>query len=77
MTSEQRERAIGILTAGMSARDVTRQRIDNKLTTEQITAKLGTSQTYPDQADHVTPRRGKTVFSRLHLDATDFFLVES
>ena len=40
-------------------------------------SKLGKSQTDPDQADRVKPRHGKTVFSRLHLDAIDFFLVQS
>ena len=38
MTYEQREKAIGMLTAGMSARNVAfpTPRIDNKSTTEQI-----------------------------------------
>ena len=61
MTFEQRERAIGMLTARMLA----------------DFSKLGTSRTDPDQSDSVKPGPGKTVFSRLHLDAIDLFLVES
>ena len=73
MTFEQRERVIGMLNADMSAFPT--PRIDNKSTTTDF-SKLGTSQTDGDQAYRVTARRGKTLFSRLHLDAIDFFLKE-
>ena len=80
MTFEQHERAIGMLSAGMSASDVARHLQRHESTIRRLLkdfSKLETSQTYPDQADRVKPRRRKTVFSRLHLDAIDFFLVES
>ena len=74
MTFEQRERAIGMLTTGMSARAVARhfQRHESK-----ISSKLGASRADLDQAGRVKRRRVKTVFSQLHLDAIDFFVVES
>ena len=74
MTFEQREWAIGMLTAGMSARDVARHFKRHESTIMDYWtdfSKLGTSRTDPDQADRIKPCRGKTVFSRLHLDATD------
>ena len=80
MTYEQRERAIGMLTAGMSARDLARHFQHHESTMSRLLNRFQqtvTSRTDPDQADRVKPRRGKTVFSRLHLDAIDFFLVES
>ena len=82
MTLGQRERAIGMLTAGMSARDVARHfqlhesTISQLLKSKIFKSKIGPSQTDPDQADSVKPRSGKTVFSRLHLDAINFFLVK-
>ena len=49
---KQRERAIGMLTAGMSARDIAwHRRIDNKSTTKQISANWECLRTDPDQAD--------------------------
>ena len=80
MTFEQRERAIGMLTAGMSARDAAWQFHRHESTISRLLNRfqqLGTSRTDPAQADRLKPRRGKTVFSRLHLDAIDFFLIES
>ena len=64
MTFEQRERAIGMLTAGMSARDVRHfQRhestISRLLNRFQRTGNVADD---PDQADRVKPRRGKTFF---------------
>ena len=50
---------------------------DNKSTTRQISAKWERRRPTEIKADGVKPRRGKTVFSRLHLDAIDFFLVKS
>ena len=80
MTFEKRERAIGMLTAGMSARDVARHFERHKSTTSRLLNRFqqnGNVADDQDQADRVNPSRGKTVFSRLHLDAIDFFLVES
>ena len=78
MTFEQRERAIGMLTAGMSARDVGRHFERHESTNRLLNRfqQTGNVATDPDQAESVKPPRGKTVFSRLHLDAIDFFLVE-
>ena len=63
MTFEQRERAIGMLTAGTSARDVARHFQRHESTISQLLNRLqqtiGTSQTDPDQADHIKPRHGK------------------
>ena len=77
MTFKQRETAIGMLTACMSARDVARHFQRHESTVSRLLKRLGTSRTDPDQTDRVKPCRGKTVFSQLHLDATDFFIVES
>ena len=80
MTFEQRERAIGMLTAGMSARDVARHFQRHESTISQLLNRFqqtGNVADDPDQADCVKPRRGKTVISLLHLDTIDFFLVES
>ena len=71
-TFEQRERAIGMLTAGMSARDVAQHFQSHESTMSRIlNSKLGTSPSDPDQADRVKLRHGETVFSRLHLDPVD------
>ena len=80
MTFEQCERSIGMLTAGMSVTDFARHFQRHESTISRLLnrfSKLGTSLTDSDQVDRVKPRRGKTDFSRLHLDAVDFFLVES
>ena len=61
----------------ISARDVARHFQRHGSTISRLLNKLGTSRTDSDRADCVEPRCGKTVFSRLHLDAIDFFLVES
>ena len=65
MTFEQRERAIGTLTADMSARDVARHFQRHESTISRLLNRfqhMGTSWTDPDQADRVKPRRWKTVF---------------
>ena len=72
MTFEQRERAIDMLTAGMSARDVVRHFQRHESTISQLLNRFQQTGTDPDQADRVKPRLWKTVFSRLHLDAVDF-----
>ena len=75
MTFEQREKAIGMLTAGMSARDVARhfQRLESTISRLlNRFQQTGNVTDRPDQANHVKQRRGKTVFSRLRLDAIDF-----
>ena len=80
MTFEQRERTIGMLTAGMSARDVARHFQRHESTTSRPLTRfqqIGNVADRQDQADRVKPNYGKTVFSRLHLDAIDFFLVDS
>ena len=77
MTFEKRERAISMLTTGMSARDVARHFQRHQSTISRLLNRFQQTGTDPDQADRVKPRHGKTVFSRLHLDAIDFFLVES
>ena len=80
MTFEQRERAIGMLTAVMSARDVAWHFQRHESTISRLLNRFqqtGISRTDPDKADRVKPRQGKIFFSRLHLDAIDFFLVES
>ena len=80
MTFEKHESAIGLLTAGMSARDVARHFQCHESTISRLLNRFqqtGNVADNPDQADRVKPRRGKTVFSRLHLDAIYFFLVES
>ena len=89
MTFEQRERAIGMLTTGMSARDVVpTPQIDNKSTTEQISANwecrlLNRFQHTGNFAERSrSGRQRKTtpqedLFLMIHLDAIDFFLVES
>ena len=74
MTFEQRERAIGMLTAGMSARDVARHFQSHESTISRLLNRF--QQTDPYQAGRVKLRRGETVFSRLYLGAIDFFLVE-
>ena len=76
MTFEQRERDISMLTAGMSARDVARHFQRHESTVSRLLNRFQQTGNH-DQADCVKPRLGKTVFSRLHLDAKDFFLVES
>ena len=80
MAFEQRKRTIGMLTAGMSARDVARHFQRHESTISRLLNRF--QQTWnvverPDQADRVKPHLGKTVFSRLHLNAIYFFLVES
>ena len=80
MTFEQRERAIGMLTAGMSARDVARHFQRHESTLSRLLNRFrqtGNVADRLDQADRVKPRRGETVFSRLHLAALDFSLVGS
>ena len=80
MTFEQRERGIGMLTAGMSATYIARHFQRHESTISQLLnrfQKIGNVADRPDQADRVKPRSRKTVFSRLHFDAIDFFLVES
>ena len=80
MTFEQRERAIDMLTPGMSARDVAwhfqryESTISRRLNGFQQT---GNVVERPRSGRRGKPRRRKTVFSRLHLDTIDFFLVES
>ena len=76
MTFEQRERAISMLTAGMSARDVARHFQPHESTISRL---LNRFQQTGNVADR--PRSGrlrKTTpqedrLSRLHLDAEDFF----
>ena len=75
-TFEQRKRAIGMLTAGMSARDVARHFQRHESTISRLLNRFQQTGTDLDQADRIKPRHGKTVFSRLHLDAIDFFVVE-
>ena len=77
MTFKQRERAISMLTASMSARDVALHFQRHESTITRPLNRFQQTGRGPDQADRVKPCRGKTVFSRLHLDAIDFFLVES
>ena len=70
MMFEQRERAIGMLTTGMSARDVAWHFQCHKSTISRLLNRFqqtGKVQTHPDQADRVKPCV-ETVFSRLHLD---------
>ena len=79
MTSDQSERAM--LTAGMSARDVAWhfQRHESTInsTIEHISANWERRGPIQIRQTAVKPRRWKTVFLRLHLDAITFFLVES
>ena len=72
MTFEHCERAIGMLSAGMSARDVARHFQYHELTISRLLNRFqqtGNVADRPRSADRVKPRRGKTVFSRLHLNA--------
>ena len=78
MMFEQLEKAIGMLTAGMSARDVAWHFQRHKSTISQL---LNWFQQTGNVADR--PRSGRQhkttlqedCFSRLHLNAIDFFLV--
>ena len=65
MTFEQRERAIGKLTADMSARDVARHFQRHDSTISRLLNRFqqtGNVADRPDQADRVKPRRGKNRF---------------
>ena len=79
ITFEQHERAIGMLTAGMSAIDVRHFQRHESATSRLLNRfqQTGNVADRPDQADRLKPRRGKTVFSRLRLEAINFFLVKS
>ena len=62
MTSEQRERAIGMLTAGMSARDVARHFQRQESTISRLLNRFqqtGKVVDRPDQADRFTPREDR------------------
>ena len=80
MTFEQCERAIGMLTSGMSLRDLARQFKHHESTVSRL---LNRFQQTGNVADRLrlgrprktTPREDR--FLRRHLDAIDFFLVES
>ena len=77
MTCEQRERAAGMLTASMSARDVARHFQHHKSTISRLLNRFQQTENVADRPrSGVKPRHGKSVFSRLHLNAIDFFLVE-
>ena len=69
-----------MLTTGMLARDVARHFSCHELTVSRLLNRFQQSGNVADdldRADHIKPCRKKTVFSRLHLDAIDFFLVKS
>ena len=82
MTFEQRERAIGRLTAGMSARDVARHFQRYELTLSrllnrfQLTGNVA-DRSRSDRPRKTTPREDRFLTTSLHLDAMNFFLVES
>ena len=77
MTFEQRERAIDMLTAGMSARDVAWHFQRHESTISRLLNRFHLTGNVADRPrsgrPHKTMRR-KTVFSRLHHDRIDFFL---
>ena len=80
MTSEQRERAIGMVTAGMLARDVAPRFQPHESTINRLLNRFQQTGNVTDRPRSGRPLKTmlrKTVFSRLHLDAIDFFLVES
>ena len=80
MMFEQRESAIGMLTVGISARDVSQHFQRHESTISRLLNRFqqtGNVADRPDLADRVKPRCGKAVFPRLHLGAIDFFPVES
>ena len=73
MTLEERQRAIGMLHAGMTARAVARHFNRHESTISRLRNRLGgqdKSTTDPDQADHGKQRHAKTVTSRRFLDVT-------
>ena len=72
--------SIGMLTAGMSARVVPWYFQRHESTISRLLNRFqqtGNVADRPRLGRLVKPRSGKTVFSRLNLDAIDFFLVES
>ena len=80
MTFEQRDRAIGMLTAGMLARDVALHFKCHKSTIGRLLTRFQQTGNFIDRSRSgrpCKPRRTKTIFSRLHLDTIDFFPVES
>ena len=80
MTFEQRERGIGMLSAGMSETDVARHFQRHESTISRLLNRFqqtGNVADLPKSGRPHKPPRGKTVFLRLHLKAIDFFLVES
>ena len=80
MTFEQHERAIDMLTAGMSARDIAWHLQCQESTISRLLNRFQQTGNVADRPRSGRPRKtmpGKTVFSRLHLDTIDFFQVES
>ena len=80
MTFEQRERAIGILTAGMLARDDAWNFQRHESTLSRLLNRFQQTGNVGDRLRSGRPRKTtlrKTVFSRLQLDAIGFFLFES
>ena len=77
MTFEQRERAIGMLTAGMSARDVARHFKRHESTISLLLDKFQQTGNVVDRPRSGRQRKTTLREDRLHLGAIDFFLVES
>ena len=80
MTFEQRERAIGMLTAGMSAKDFARHFQRHESTISRLLNRFQQTGNVADRPrsgrpPKTTPR--EDLFSRLYLDTIDFFFVES
>ena len=80
MTFEQRERAIGMLTAGMSARDITKCFQHHESTVSRVLHRFQQTGNVTDQPRSSRPRKTtpwEDLFSQFHLNAIDFFLVKS
>ena len=80
MTFEQRERAIGMLTAGMSARDVAQHFQRHESTISRLLNRFQQTGNVADRPRSGRPRKTtprEDRFLTIHPDAIDFFLGES
>ena len=75
MMFEQRERVIGMLTAGMSAGDIAQHFPRHKSLISQLLNKFQQTKNVADRPRSGLPLEDR--FLRLHPDAIDFLLVES